>query len=144
MKRNKFVKVLGSEKSKCVIQNSQFEINVEDIQRDFQPLSLGVCGIALSQARPAWGMGSQSPPGGESRHLAAKGANANLGYSSQEVLSISQAESVSAVRYLSRALAQEDREATLTALAYGLGQAALTCPLTWDFLGVVKHFFRKE
>lgn len=52
-------------------------------------------------------------PGGESRHLAEKGANANPRYSSQEMLSISQAESVPAVRCLSRALTQEDGDATL-------------------------------
>lgn len=83
-------------------------------------MSLGVRGGALSQAGRAWSLESQSPlcvegrhPGGESRHLAEKGANANLRYSSQEMPSISQAESVPAVRCLSRALAPEDRDATL-------------------------------
>ena len=84
-------------------------------------MSLGVCGGALSQAGRTWSKESQSPlcvegrhPGGESRHLAEKGANANPRYSSQEMPSISQAESVPAMRCLSRALAQEDGEATLT------------------------------
>lgn len=66
--------------------------------------------------------------GGESRHLAEKGANANLRFSSQEVLSVSQAESVPALRCLSRALVQEDGEATHTAPAQGLSQQDWLAP----------------
>lgn len=88
----------------------------------------GKPGARRARVLCVWKEGIQGVRAG--RHLAEKGANANLRYSSQEMPTISQAESVPAVRCLSRALAQEDEDATLPVPAKGLSPAGWTCPLT--------------